>query len=76
MCRGGMPVCFPNVGHNLHLPTDGILQDVQWSVVGADVSGPLGIDPAPQVSLYARSNADTYAQWPHHFDAIYTVGSA
>lgn len=72
-CRGGIPICFPNVGPHHHLPTDGFLQDIHWSVADSAQSGPLGIDPAPEITLFAESDDHTLQMWPHHFRAQYTV---
>ena len=68
-----MPICFPNVGRQNGLATFGILQDMQWSVVGTSESGPLGLDPAPEVTLYTHSDEYSLSKWPHHWDATYTV---
>ena len=72
-CRGGIPICFPNVGPHHNLPTDGFLQDIHWSVADSAQSGPLGIDPAPEITLFAESDDHTLQMWPHHFRAQYTV---
>ncbi len=73
LCRGGVPICFPNVGPHLSLPTDGFLQDCHWSVAETAQSPPLGVDRAPQVTLMAESDESTLQIWPHRFYAAYTV---
>ena len=73
LCRGGVPICFPNVGPHLSLPTDGFLQDCHWSVAETAQSPPLGVDRAPQVTLMAESDESTLQIWPHQFYAAYTV---
>ena len=76
LCRGGIPICFPNFGPHLNLPTDGFLSDCHWSVAQTAQSPPLGVDRAPQVTLVAESDEDTLQMWPHQFSASYTVSSA
>lgn len=71
-----MTPCFPVFGAHHALPTNGFLQDCDWVAVQSDCSGPLGWDPAPQVTLYTESNEDTLKAWPHEFEAAYTVSGA
>ncbi|DBA82477.1 hypothetical protein WJX79_005540 [Trebouxia sp. C0005] len=71
--RGGVPICFPNFGPHLSLPTDGFLKDCHWSVAETAQSPPLGVDRAPQVTLVAESDESTLQMWPHRFYAAYTV---
>ena len=84
MCRGGIPLIFPQYGRasgvaayagvgNGRVPTNGFLSMLHWSLADAGGSDPDALDPAPTVVLEAESTEATYAIWPYHFRASYTV---
>lgn len=52
------------------------MQHAHWSLLDSSQSGPLGWDPAPQVTLFAESDEETLEIWPHEFQAAYSVGYA
>ena len=55
------------------VPTNGFLSMLHWSLADAGGSDPDALDPAPTVVLEAESTEATYAIWPYHFRASYTV---
>ena len=84
-CRGGIPLIFPQYGRasgvaayagvgNGKVPTNGFLNHLHWTLVDAGGSDPeTNPDPSPTVVLETQSTVDTYALWPFHFRASYTV---
>ena len=84
LCRGGIPLIFPQYGRasgvaayagvgSGRVPTNGFLSMLHWSLADAGGSDPDALDPAPTVVLEAESTEATYAIWPYHFRASYTV---
>ncbi len=84
--RGGIPVVFPQYGRasgvaayagvgNPAVPTHGFLSHLHWTLVDAGGSDPDAEDPCPTVVLEAESTTETYAVWPYHFRAVYTVST-
>ena len=55
------------------VPTHGFLSHLHWTLVDAGGSDPDAEDPCPTVVLEAESTTETYAVWPFHFRAVYTV---
>ena len=85
-CRGGIPLVFPQYGRasgvaayagvgNPAVPTHGFLSHLHWTLVDAGGSDPDSEDPSPTVVLEAESTTETYAVWPYHFRAFYTVST-
>ena len=81
---GGIPLIFPQYGRasgvaayagvgSGRVPTNGFLSMLHWSLADAGGSDPDALDPAPTVVLEAESTEATYAIWPYHFRASYTV---
>jgi len=70
--RASGVAAYAGVG-NGRVPTDGFLSHLHWNLVDAGGSAPDAEDPCPTVVLEAESNQETYAVWPYHFTAIYTV---
>ncbi|CAL5222130.1 g4449 [Coccomyxa viridis] len=81
---GGIPLVFPQYGRasgvaayagvgNPAVPTHGFLSHLHWTLVDAGGSDPDAEDPCPTVVLEAESTTETYAVWPYHFRAVYTV---
>ena len=54
-------------------PMRGFLSHLHWTLVDAGGSDPDAEDPCPTVVLEAESTRETYAVWPYHFRAVYTV---
>jgi len=70
--RASGVAAYAGVG-NGRVPTDGFLSHLHWNLVDAGGSAPDAEDPCPTVVLEAESTQETYAVWPYHFTAIYTV---
>ena len=67
---------YAGVG-NGQVPTNGFLNHLHWTLVDAGGSDPeANPDPSPTVVLETESTVDTYALWPYHFRASYTVSPA
>lgn len=58
------------------VPTHGFLSHLHWTLVDAGGSDPEAEDPCPTVVLEAESTTETYAVWPFHFRAVYTVSTS
>ena len=65
---------YAGVG-NPAVPTHGFLSHLHWTLLDAGGSDPDYEDPSPTVVLEAESTTETYAVWPYHFRAVYTVSS-
>ncbi|CAL8465383.1 g4919 [Coccomyxa elongata] len=81
---GGVPLIFPQFGRasgiaayagvgSSTIPTNGLLSRMHWSLAETGVSDPDILDPAPTAVFATESDESTYAIWPFHFVAIYTV---
>jgi glucose-6-phosphate 1-epimerase len=70
--RGGVGLAWPQLGVGA-LPAMGLLRTLRWSVVETHRDSAAAPDPCPTVSLLAQSDAATLAEWPHPFEALYTV---
>ena len=66
---------YAGVG-NPAVPTHGFLSHLHWTLLDAGGSDPDYEDPSPTVVLEAESTTETYAVWPYHFRAIYTVSTS
>lgn len=84
MGRGGVPLIFPQFGRasgiaayagvgSSTVPTNGLLSRMHWSLAETGVSDADTLDPAPTAVFATESDESTYAIWPFHFVAIYTV---
>ncbi len=82
--RGGVPLIFPQYGRasgiaayagvgSSSIPTNGLLNRMHWSLIGTGVTGLDAPDPAPTAVFATESDESTYAIWPFHFQAFYTV---
>lgn len=82
--RGGIPLLFPQYGRasgvaayagvgNGRVPTNGFLSHLHWTLVDAGPTDPDSMDPSPTIVLETESTEETYAVWPYHFRALYTV---
>jgi D-hexose-6-phosphate mutarotase len=70
--RGGVPICFPWFGQaagDPELPSHGFARLSDWSLVGAHDDG---ADVTLRLAL-TEDNATGASDWPHRFEAIYTV---
>ncbi|EIE23136.1 hypothetical protein COCSUDRAFT_66177 [Coccomyxa subellipsoidea C-169] len=81
---GGVPLIFPQYGRasgiaayagvgSSSVPTNGLLNRMHWSLIGTGVTGLDAPDPAPTAVFATESDESTYAIWPFHFQAFYTV---
>ena len=70
--RASGVAAYAGVG-NAAIPTHGFLSHLHWTLVDAGGSDPDAEDPCPTVVLEAESTKETYAVWPYHFRAVYTV---
>ena len=72
--RASGVAAYAGVG-NPAVPTHGFLSHLHWTLVDAGGSDPNAEDPCPTVVLEAESTTETYAVWPYHFRAVYTVST-
>lgn len=73
--RASGVAAYAGVG-NPAVPTHGFLSHLHWTLVDAGGSDPDAEDPCPTVVLEAESTTETYAVWPYHFRAVYTVSTS
>lgn len=73
--RASGVAAYAGVG-NPAVPTHGFLSHLHWTLVDAGGSDPDSEDPSPTVVLEAESTTETYAVWPYHFRAVYTVSTS